>query len=103
MSSDSYNMILIGGYEQMFIKLVLNTYPMLKDLDTVKNDEEFYELFSRIEDAYIDIESVKEKYYDLLTRDGGNAKHCSLHHEMEQGFDFLWEKYNAIKDIIQAI
>ena len=102
MSNDHYTETLIAGYEQIFINRVLKTYPMLKELDEVKNDEEFYELFYRIEEAYLEIESVKKKYYDLLTRDGGTAYGCSLQHEFEYGVDCIQEKYNAMEDTVKS-
>ena len=102
MSNDNYTETLIGGYEKIFVNRVLKTYHMLKELDDVKNEEEFYELFYRIEEAYLEIESAKKKYYDLLIRDGGTAYGCSLQHEFEYGVDCIDEKYNAIKDTVRS-
>jgi hypothetical protein len=92
---------LIGDYEAKFINMVMETYDMLKELDEVKSDEEFWNVCEVIEAAYLEFESVKKNYFELLTRDGGSADGCSLIHEFENGIYCLNEKYSAIKDIIE--
>ena len=84
----------------MFINRVLNTYPLLKEFDEVgndpKSDGKFYTLLCRIESQYLDIENAKNKFYDLLTRDGGTAHSSSLHHELEEKYRAIQEKINSI-------
>ena len=89
---------LIARYEKIFINRVLNTYPLLKEFDEVgsdpKSDGKFYTLLCSIESQYLDIENAKNKFYDLLARDGG------IKNEFEDGIE---EKYRAIKHKIDTI
>lgn len=94
---------LIAHYEQKFIDMVKDTYVILKKLDEVKNDEEFWSVFEVIEKSYIEFEKAKDNYYNLLRSDGGTAHGCSLNYEFEYGVDFLEDKYYAIKDTVNEI
>lgn len=94
---------IIGEYEQKFYDMVTETYEMLKELDTVTSDEEFWNIFEVIEAAYLEFESTKKIYFDLLTRDGGSAEGCSLLDEFSHGIYCIDEKYDTIKDTIKEI
>lgn len=92
--------VLIYGYEKITIDGVLKTYNMLEELDKVKNDEEFWEVFYRIEASYRDIDEAMKNYFELLIRTGGTVKGCSLFHEFKYGIYCLDEKYSDIRDIV---
>jgi len=101
MANDHHASVLIGGYEKITIDGINKTYDMLEELDKVKNDEEFWEIFNRIEASYRDIEESMTNYFDLIKRTGGNPKNCSLVHELEHGLYCLDEKYRAITYIVE--
>lgn len=81
----------------------METYNMLEDLDKVKNDEEFWNVFEVIEAAYLEFNSAKKNYFELLTKDGGSVEGCSLLEEFENGVYSLDEKYYAIEDTVKDI
>jgi hypothetical protein len=103
MSNDYQVAELLGEYENRFINMVVETYNMLEDLDKVKNDEEFWNVFEVIEAAYLEFNSAKKNYFELLTKDGGSVEGCSLIHEFENGMQCLDEKYYAIEDTVKEI
>ena len=84
MSNDSNELV------AKFIDLVNKTYDMLN-----ANEK------PHIKQAYLEIESVKNQYYNLLTKDGGTAHGCYLNYEFEYGLYCLEDKYLAIKDIAE--
>jgi len=92
------NTILIGDYEARFINMVMETYDMLKELDEVKSDEEFWSVCEVIEAAYLEFDSAKRNYFELLTKEDITVEGCILIDEFENG---LTEKYSAIKDVIE--
>ena len=71
---------------------------MLKELDEAKSDEEFWNLCEVIEAAYLEFDSAKRNYFELLTKEGITVEGCILIDEFENG---LTEKYSAIKDVIE--
>ena len=81
----------------------METYDMLEDLDKVKSDEEFWNIFEVIEAAYLEFNSIKKNYFELLTKDGGSVEGCSLLHEIEYGVHCLDVKYYAIEDTVKEI
>ena len=95
--------LLLGDYADTFINMVMETYTMLNELDEVTNDKEFWQVFNRIEKAYIEIESAKDNYYTLLKRYGGNPNSCYLTHELDRGTFCLDDNYNAIIDIVEKM
>ena len=101
MANDHHASVLIGGYEKIAIDGINNTYDMLEELNKVKNDEEFWEVFYRIETSYRDIEESITNYFVLIKRTGGTVKGCSLLHEFEYGIYCLDEKYRAITNIVE--
>jgi len=101
MANDYHASVLIGGYEKITIDGINKTYDMVEDLNKVKNDEEFWEIFNRIEASYRDIEESMTNYFDLIKRTGGTVKNCSLVHELEHGLYCLDEKYRAITNIVE--
>ena len=94
---------LLGEYENRYINMVVETYDMLKDLDKVKSDEEFWNVFEVIEAAYLEFNSAKKNYFELLTKEGGSVEGCSLLHEIEYGMHCLDVKYYAIEDTVKEI
>lgn len=103
MSNDNQDAKLLAEYENRFIHMVMETYNMLEDLDKVKNDEEFWNVFEVIEAAYLEFNSAKKNYFELLTKDGGSVEGCSLLDEFENGVYSLDEKYYAIEDTVKDI
>lgn len=103
MSNDNQDAKLLAEYENRFIHMVMETYNMLEDLDKVKNDEEFWNVFEVIEAAYLEFNSAKKNYFELLTKDGGSVEGCSLLEEFENGVYSLDEKYYAIEDTVKDI
>ena len=101
MATDYHASVLIGGYEKITIDGIIKTYDMLEEIDKVKNDEEFWEVFYRIEASYRDIEESMNNYFDLLKRTGGTVKGSSLVHEFEHGLYCLDEKYRLIVQIVE--
>lgn len=101
MATDYHASVLISGYEKITIDGIIKTYDMLEEIDKVKNDEEFWEVFYHIEASYRDIEESMKNYFDLLKRTGGTVKNCSLVHELEHGLYCLDEKYRAIFEIVE--
>ena len=103
MTTDYQDAKLLAEYENRFIHMVMETYNMLEDLDKVKNDEEFWNVFEVIEAAYLEFNSAKKNYFELLTKDGGSVEGCSLLDEFENGVYSLDEKYYAIEDTVKEI
>ena len=93
---------LIGDYEKKFIDGVIDTYYMLCDLDDVSSDEQFWKLFNAIEASYNEYETAKKNYFELLTRDGGTAKGCSLLYEINEGIYCLDQKIDEIESFLTA-
>ena len=103
MSNKNQDAALLGEYENRYIHMVMETYDMLEELDTVKNDAEFWNIFEVIEAAYLEFNSVKKNYFDLLTKDGGSVEGCSLLYEIENGMYCLDVKYYAIEDTVKEL
>ena len=103
MTTDYQEAKLLAEYENRFIHMVIETYDMLKQLDKVKSDKEFWNVFEVIEAAYLEFNSAKKNYFELLTKDGGSVEGCSLIDEFENGTYSLDEKYYAIEDTVKEI
>jgi len=93
----------IHKYETKFIKGVLDTYNMLKELDEVQDDLDFWEVFGNIKVAFNELDSAVNNYYAELRKYGGDTKNCSLAYELNYGIYDLDDKYWAIRDKIAEI
>jgi hypothetical protein len=100
MTFSSEDAKLLCEYEQKFFDMIVKTYDMLEQLDEAR-DEEFWRVFDLIEAAYFEIKTAEKNYFEILTREGGTANGCSLHHELEHGLYCLDEKYAAIEDKVK--
>jgi hypothetical protein len=87
-------------YEMEFVKGVHQTYDMLKDLDAVDNDADFWKVFGNIKTSFAEIETARRSYYAELKKNGGDIQDCSLTHELNNGLYLLDEKYMAIWDTV---
>jgi hypothetical protein len=90
----------IYDYEMEFVKGVHQTYEMLKELDEVNNDAEFWKVYGNIKAGFVEIENARRSYYSELKKDGGDTQDCSLTHELTNGLYLLDEKYMAIWDTV---
>jgi hypothetical protein len=90
----------ISEYEAKFIKGVNQTYEMLKELDDVTNDDDFWKMFGNINTGFAEIENARRGYYTIL---GGDTENCSLTHELNNGLYCLDEKYLAILEHISEV
>ena len=87
-------------YEMEFVKGVHSTYDMLKELNAVNNDADFWKVFGNIKASFDEIETARRSYYAELKKDGGDTQDCSLTHELTNGLYLLDEKYMAIWDTV---
>jgi hypothetical protein len=95
--------IAIANYETKFISGVLETYEMLKELDEVQNDAEFWKVFGNIKAGFHELDDAVKNYYAELRKYGGDTKNCSLAYELNYGIYDLDDKYWAIRDKIAEI
>jgi hypothetical protein len=95
--------IAIANYETKFISGVLGTYEMLKELDEVQNDAEFWKVFGNIKAGFQELDDAVKNYYAELKKYGGDTKNCSLAYELNYGIYDLDDKYWAIRDKIAEI
>lgn len=93
----------LHDYETEFINGVNQTYELLKEVDEVKNDTEFWKVYRRIEVGFFELETARRNYYAELKKDGGDTENCSLTHELKHGVYLLDEKYMAIKDKMEEL
>jgi len=93
----------ISEYEAKFIQGVLDTYEMLKTLDDVKNDDDFWKVFGDIKACFNELEAAATTYYAELKKDGGDTENCSLSYEFNNGIYNLYDKYWTIVDTIAQI
>jgi len=101
--SDTKMSIAIANYEAKFISSTLETYDMLKKLDEVQNDAEFWKVFGNIKAGFKEISNAMKSYFDELKKDGGDTDNCSLAHELVHGIYNLDDKLWAIRDKIAEI
>ena len=90
-------------YETQFINGVNQTYELLKEVDEVKNDTEFWKVYRRIEVGLFELETAMRNYYKEFKKDGGDIEDSSLAHELSRGLNLLDEKYLAIKDKMEEL
>jgi len=95
--------IAIANYETKFISSTLETYEMLKKLDEVQNDAEFWKVFGNIKAGFEELEDAMKNYFEELKKDGGDTENCSLADELDYGIYDLDDKYWAIRDKIEEI
>ena len=95
--------IAIANYETKFISSTLETYEMLKKLDEVQNDAEFWKVFRNIKAGFKEISNAMKSYFEELKKDGGDTDNCSLAHELVHGIYNLDDKLWAIRDKIAEI
>jgi hypothetical protein len=93
----------IHVYEDKFIKGVLDTHTMLKKLDDVKNDEEFWEMVDEIKVGFDEINDARINYYTELKKNGIGPQDCSLTHELYHGIYCLDEKYWDISNLLECL
>jgi hypothetical protein len=93
----------LNEYEMTFTKGVHQTYDMLKELDHVDNDEDFWKVFAAINTRYTQLSDAMHCYYTLLRQDGGDTDNCSLTQELRNGLYLLDEKYIAIHDKVAEV
>jgi hypothetical protein len=87
-------------YETQFINGVNQTYEILKELDDLTNDDDFWKVFGNIKTGFAEIENARRGYYSIL---GGDTEKCSLTHELNNGLYCLDEKYLAILENISEV
>jgi hypothetical protein len=90
-------------YESQFINGVNQTYELLKEVDEVKNDTEFWKMYRRIEAGFFELDTARRNYYAELKNNGGDPENCSLTHELEHGLYLLDEKYLAIQEKMEEL
>jgi hypothetical protein len=90
-------------YETQFINGVNQTYEILKELDEVNNDDDFWKVYRRIEVGFYELETAMRNYYTELTKDGGDIEDCSLTHELYHGLYLLNDKYLAIQEKMEEL
>lgn len=90
-------------YEMKFVEGVHSTYEMLKELDEVDSDIEFWRVYAAIDASFTELEDARTNYYAILKNDGGDTEDCSLTHELRSGLYLLDEKYIAIWDKIAEV
>ena len=95
--------IAIANYEAKFISSTLETYEMLKKLDEVQNDAEFWKVFGNIKAGFEELEDAMKNYFEEVKKDGGDTDNCSLADELDYGIYDLDDKYWAIRDKIEEI
>ena len=97
--------MLLHQYEVQFIKSVNQTYAMLKELDEVTNDDDFWKVFGNIKIGLAEIETAAKSYYGELKKDGIEPpyENCSLTYELLHGTQGLDDKYWASLDKIEEV
>lgn len=90
---------MIHDYEMQFINGVHQTYDMLKELDEVTNDDDFWKVFGNIKTGFAEIENARRSYYAELK----DTENCSLTHELNNGLYLLDYKYSAILEKIAEV
>jgi hypothetical protein len=93
----------LHDYESQFINGVNQTYELLKEVDEVKNDTEFWKVYRRIEVGFFELDTARRNYYAELKNSGGDMENCSLTHELKHGLYLLDEKYLAIQEKMEEL
>jgi hypothetical protein len=96
---------MLHEYETQFINGVNRTYEMLKELDEVTNDEDFWKVFGEIKTGFHVLDDAATKYYAEMRLDGIERpyENCSLTYEILHGTQGLYDKYLAILDKIAEV